>query len=323
MNANPELLAARLTGAADAQLTLVRGGGNNQLYRVDTGDRTYALKMYAGNVDESRSRYAREFNGLRYLWSAGERRIAEPLALDAAAHAALYAWIEGSACGTPASADIATMADFARALHTYRAGDGAGALLPAREAVLSHAMLQEQIAVRIARYRAVEAEYPALRALLDDIVREAVRRDAGARGVVPVAARTLSPSDFGTHNAVRGAAGLVFVDFEYFGWDDPVKLVADVLWHPGMGLEASLRQEFYDRAADIYAMDPGFEARFEREAPLYGLRWALIILGEFLPEVWQRRVAAGLTADPSIVRARQLDRAGALVARSRKGTVIA
>ena len=36
--------------------------------------------------------------------------------------------------------------------------------------------------------------------------------------------RTLSPSDFGFHNALRTPAGtMVFLDFEYFGWDDPAK----------------------------------------------------------------------------------------------------
>ena len=43
-----------------------------------------------------------------------------------------------------------------------------------------------------------------------------------------MAQRALSPSDFGLHNALRGQDGqLRFVDFEYFGWDDPVKLVSD------------------------------------------------------------------------------------------------
>jgi hypothetical protein len=49
--------------------------------------------------------------------------------------------------------------------------------------------------------------------------------------------RTLSPSDFGFHNAIRKTDGtLCFIDFEYFGWDDPVKLTADFLHHPGMAL---------------------------------------------------------------------------------------
>jgi hypothetical protein len=140
---------------------------------------------------------------------------------------------------------------------------------------------------------------------------------------LPRSKQTLSPSDFGTHNALRTSHGLAFIDFEYFGWDDPVKLVADVLWHPGMALAPAARQKFFAGAADVYKVDSGFLSRFERDAPLYGLRWALIVLGEFLPEVWQRRLAAGAGDDAPAARARQLEKAAVLVERARSGAVVA
>ena len=44
------------------------------------------------------------------------------------------------------------------------------------------------------------------------------------------AERTLSPSDFGFHNALKRSDGrIVFLDFEYFGWDDPAKMTAEEL----------------------------------------------------------------------------------------------
>ena len=53
--------------------------------------------------------------------------------------------------------------------------------------------------------------------------------------------RALSPSDFGLHNAMRGEDGrLRFIDFEYFGWDDPVKLVSDTALHPGQQFSARI-----------------------------------------------------------------------------------
>ena len=54
---------------------------------------------------------------------------------------------------------------------------------------------------------------------------------------IPTNARTLSPSDFGFHNTLRRPDGeLAFLDFEYFGWDDPAKTITDFLLHPGMQL---------------------------------------------------------------------------------------
>ena len=57
--------------------------------------------------------------------------------------------------------------------------------------------------------------------------------------------RSLVPSDFGFHNSLRRKDGsLAFVDFEYFGWDDPVKLSADILLHPGRTLAGAAAPAF-------------------------------------------------------------------------------
>src|SRR6266480_4587472 len=62
---------------------------------------------------------------------------------------------------------------------------------------------------------------------------------------LPQASRILSPSDFGFHNAIRRPDGtLAFVDFEYFGWDDPAKTIVDFLLHPGMSVADTLKRRF-------------------------------------------------------------------------------
>jgi hypothetical protein len=98
-------------------------------------------------------------------------------------------------------------------------------------------------------------------------------------------ARTLSPSDFGFHNAIRRPDGaLAFVDFEYFGWDDPAKTIVDYLLHPGMALGEPLKRRFVVRAQAVFADVPMFQARARIVYPLFGLKWALILLNDFLPE---------------------------------------
>ena len=37
---------------------------------------------------------------------------------------------------------------------------------------------------------------------------------------------------------------LCFIDFEYFGYDDPVKLISDFYYHPGMNLN-SIQKEYW------------------------------------------------------------------------------
>ena len=76
----------------------------------------------------------------------------------------------------------------------------------------------------------------------------------------------------------RADGSLTFIDFEYFGWDDPVKLGADFLWHPAMRLSDAERSQFAHGITDLFGSDPEFAARLAIYFPLYGIRWSLIIL---------------------------------------------
>jgi hypothetical protein len=136
---------------------------------------------------------------------------------------------------------------------------------------------------------------------------------------LPAAHRTLSPSDFGFHNAVRSDDGaLVFCDFEYFGWDDPVKLVSDFVLHPGMAIGPRFATRFEKQAAAIFSDDPTFAVRLRLLKPLYALRWALITLNEFVPERWAQRAFAYGDRDRNTVLARQLGKAEGFVGRVKK-----
>ena len=317
-------LAARLAGEAVSAPETVRGGGNNRLYRVEGAGGAFALKHYPADPADARARYEREFGGLRFLWEQGVRCVPQPLGLEAGSGVALYAWIDGRPVGAASAADIEALADFARRLHALREAPGAETLPDAREAVGSRAELHAQLAARLTRLAGPAAGHPALAALLRGISAAAgMRRNGTPEASLPRARQTLSPSDFGFHNAIRTPGGLAFVDFEYFGWDDPVKLVADVLWHPGMALDEGQRQKFYEGVAEVYGVDADFKGRFERDAPLYGLRWALIVLNEFLPGIWERRVAAGQPDDRQAALERQLAKAAGLLDRVRRNAVLA
>jgi len=127
--------------------------------------------------------------------------------------------------------------------------------------------------------------------------------------------QTLSPSDFGFHNALRRPDGsLVFIDFEYFGWDDPVKLTADFLWHPAMRLDTAERRTFLKGVRELYGGDAGFLKRLAVSYPFYGIRWTLIILNEFLPQLWARRAFSGKGRDWEASKREQLAKARATLA---------
>lgn len=326
-------VARALCGGAVGNLEEVDGAGNHRVFRVDgrNGSR-FALKTYFAGGHDGCERLNAEFGGLSYLWQGGVRSIPQPMAADRSARCALFGWVDGEPVGKPTKADIDTAADFVGDLHALaHEGEGTASLPLAREACLSPDELFRQIAARrsrLAREGAFRGDLAAfLRDPFDDTlsVTWARVRDGLADKGIPQSKdlaeefRTLSPSDFGFHNAVRGTDGqLVFCDFEYFGWDDPVKLVADFVLHPAMKLTKAHAARFERRATSIFEDDPQFATRLRLLKPLYALRWAMIVLNEFLPEKWAQRAYAKGERDRNAVLRAQLGKAEAFVARVHK-----
>jgi thiamine kinase-like enzyme len=112
--------------------------------------------------------------------------------------------------------------------------------------------------------------------------------------------RTLSPSDHGFHNALRTTDGLRFIDFEYAGWDDPAKMIADALHQPSVPIPPTWRTHFVSRALQHWhSADLVFE-RIILVEPLVCLNWVLLMLNVFLSDVRRRRESASfgpVTAD--------------------------
>jgi hypothetical protein len=315
-------LAERLCGERVLSMHRCGGGGNNRVYRISTPGATFAGKSYGlGDLDE-RDRLGHEFDGLTFLKRCGiGSTLPAALAADRNARCALYEWIDGAPPAEHGEDDIAAVLDLLAALHRARAAEGALGLPVATGAVLRLADVVGQIEDRLVRLAAVTPSEPELGNFLENELEPELRcRTAGLAGwdvdaVLPVSRRTLSPSDFGFHNALRRPDGsLGFIDFEYFGWDDPVKLAADFLWHPAMQLRPAERRAFFGGVAQLYAGDGNFAARFAVCYPLYGIRWILIILNEFLPELWARRAFAGKGGDWSAAKRDQLRKARATLA---------
>ncbi len=315
------LLAAPLISAAPAA-----AGGNNRVYRAETRDGVYAIKFYPRQDADPRDRLGQEFAALELMGACGIGGIPKAYARDSELGCAIYEWIDGKAPGKVTDGDVDAMSALAKGLAAIEPS-GAAAVGTASAGCFSGADVTAQFSERLARLRAAADDDPALNAFLVDrlepsfavLCRRAQELYAGA-GVdfgapLKPARRTLNPSDFGFHNALRRADGtLVFLDFEYFGWDDPVKMIADAVWHPGSAMDAHAATRFRDAMLDFFAARDGeaLRTRFEALSPLFGAIWCLIVLNEFLPERWARRVAAGGTGNAAEARTRQLRSADAL-----------
>lgn len=317
-----ELAGDRLTEAPEP----VRGGRNSRIHRISTRQGTFALKQYFTRPGDPRDRLGVEVAALALMERGGIDTVPRIVALDRPRGVVLMTWIEGLPVTAPAEPDIDLAANFLDAVHGLRSAPEAPEFPQAGEACLSCAEIERQIVERLRRLERRRRSEPDLDAFLRDLfapslkaalAQTAARLAAAGIGFdqsLPSRWRSLIAADFGFHNCLRRGDGtLAFLDFEYFGWDDPAKLTADFLLHPSMALSAALRARFRMRAQRCHAADPRFTDRLDALIPLFGLRWVLILLNEFLPERWQQRLHAGACGSWGEAKRRQLERAGALL----------
>ncbi len=317
------------------ELVRIGGGRNSQVYRaVDEASRRVALKVYYRHDGDNRDRLSTEFDSLTYLWGHGFRNVPRPIAVDPEMSFAVYEYIEGEKM-TPANATIRDLdfaAEFLGRLVELSRLPESRKLGPASEACFSVQIIVENIQHRLRCLSECEGEDGAvvrLRAFLANELMPALDRmsrwsqarleNAGLsfEGELAFSERTLSPSDFGFHNAIKRVDGrMIFLDFEYFGWDDPAKMIADFLLHPAMSLSSDFKGTFTTRVLSYFSDYPGLIRRVESVYPLFGLKWCLILLNEFLPAPFLRRQFAATTGvDRSALQLQQLDKAKQLLKR--------
>jgi hypothetical protein len=288
------------------------------------------VKFYRRDPADARDRLATEFGGLQFLWQNGVRSIPRPLAVDRERYCAIYEYLDGDTvdarCVT--ADDLEASVRFLSALKALRGRPGSAALPAASEACFSLAAIVHNVDGRIDRLRASDSGGDGARlqqwlaATFEPLRAEVVSwcRAAAAAAHIPfdveltLERRTLSPSDFGFHNAIRRPDGsLAFVDFEYFGWDDPAKTVVDFVLHPGMMLPAASAQTFVAGVLSAFADVGQLAERSRIVFPLYGLKWCATILNDFLPG--RQAIAPESDAAAAGARLRQLATAGAMADR--------
>jgi len=296
------------------------GGGNNRLYQVtDSEGQRFAIKFYPDVSLDSRPRLQAEVSACQLL-----RKLDVTPSLrwyDQRLNFAIFDWIDGV---SPDIDDdhLRQATEFIGQLRTiFQVARQSFA--PASEACLSISELLRQIDNRISNLelnqdpdlvKLLAATIKPLRRKLDSWVTREWSTEQ-IRKCLPLSKQTLSPSDFGFHNALQKKdGGLCFFDFEYFGRDDPVKLAADFLWHPGMVLTSHQKRYWLKNIIILFGDDPELRDRFRIAWPLFGLRWALILLNEFRQDGWKKRVYAqhGISSEESEKKTQQLKKAAAI-----------
>ena len=329
----PDLMA---DAAHDAITDLVEGAGldrvtaveplpasgNNRVFRVVTRCGTILVKRYFSRSTDTRDRLDTEFRFADYVSRAAPGSGPRPIAKSELHRIAAYEFVDGTPfrAGDVASEEIDAAAEFFEALNAPSARARAGELPLASEAVFSLAGHIELIDRRLGKLAASisrkgnEEAAAFLRELTSDWQRLvdraatlAARRSLPLERELEPAQRCISASDFGFHNALRRHDGrIVFLDFEYAGWDDPTRMIGDFFAQPAVPVPPSFRSRFVERCLRALAGPEDLAARAALMRPVYLVKWCCIVLGVFDPEILARRKFANPTLDEPAVKRHQL-----------------
>ena len=99
----------------------------------------------------------------------------------------------------------------------------------------------------------------------------------------------LSPSDIGFHNILIDKQKLFFIDFEYSGLDDLVKLINDFFICPSASIPNNLRENFILELNKSFKFDNFFYRRLNILEKAYKIKWSCILLNEYLTNSEARR----------------------------------
>jgi len=296
------LAAEIIAGERPVEITWLGGRSNSGIAKA-TWRRTgvTALKIYA--TDDHHDRYSSEQQGLKFLRQCGETRIPQALGGIRELGVGLITWLPGKLVNEPSLHDLELLLNFLERIHGFREDARFSSFPSASASVFSGRELERQVSERLHLLRSYSLDSPDLHQFLDDefvptfsVVRDWAETNwKGERfdARLENEKRTLSPSDLGFHNCLKTKEGEIeVIDFEYFGWDDPTKLCADFLFHPGMNLSDSLKRQWVHGIERIYG-DWVLE-RLISMWGLIGLVWSLILLNGFrLDHRARRDIAVG------------------------------
>ena len=310
----------------------IYGGGNSEVFlAIDSKNDSYCIKKYPSVYSQNHySRLDREWLALTYLQGLGIKTLPTPITKDEKLNIGVYNWIEGEnfSCRGLTENDIKKAVDFLVQINLAKDELLAKDLPDAREAYFSVISIKDNIFNRIdtlVNSENFSSHHKDMKSFLindlnpffDRVYKQAIDgyQSIGIKETdeLDMASRILSPSDFGFHNAIKKVGAIYWIDFEYFGWDDPAKTIADFILHPAMQISLENQKLFVTSMLDRFKFSNNLPERLDLLIPVFGIKWCVIILNEFLHDgINRRKLAHGLKKATKIQKS-QLKKAKSLL----------
>jgi len=280
------------------RIEFLQGGANSEVAKVLTeGDNIYFVKRYLHPENDFRNRLETEFQGLKFLWNHKIRHIPEPIFFIREKNLAVYSFLPGRHLAPEEinKHHLKKTASFFSSLQKL------ASIVPSHKVKdASDSCLTIQTHIDLLNHRIeplLLLEYPPLQKFLisdllpglnmvkNFVTKKALETKLDLNVSLLKSETTLSPSDVGFHNILYHAEEdqLYYIDFEYFGWDDPAKMICDFILQPGRPLPTHLVPFFVHNILLKFPFREILLKRIQVIFLLVGIKWCLIMLNPFLP----------------------------------------
>ena len=290
----------RKLGKAENSLIKLGGGINNQVYKCGEGSGAFVVKGYRPIEIGKPDRMKAEVDFLNYAALVAPDYVPRLTYVDVERRCVILEYLEGDSYKEghkPQAAELRAATEFLRRLNSDKNLAKRFIALDASEGfqLLTDHVTNIHERIQVMSFDHLSKENRGLATqLIASIKSKATRVETWLdhlleQGTItnhlsPID-RCVSPSDFGFHNAIRTRTCVKFIDFEYAGWDDPAKVVADFILQPRIqiGLNHSpLSHAFCEQHQSKII------ARSIVLGVILRLKWLCIILGVLQPSRLER-----------------------------------
>jgi hypothetical protein len=266
--------------------------GNNQLYEVITKQKRYLLKRYSTISKDKYNRGEVEFNAISYLWNLGFKEIPQPYYFLKNENIGIYSFEDGRVLNPEEikEKDIINSIKFIVKLHKLGNHHKEKFALERTSCInLSDCLklINNRINNLIEDFDGpdVVQEFleneviPKAKKLIQNLI---LKKDNYSPNNLELDNQVLTQGDFGFHNTLVFQDKYVYIDFEYFGRDDPVKQLLGFIHHDQTRtLSNSLKNIYLNEYIKLTSPNEDLIKRLKLLDPLFGLNFVLIYLNPF------------------------------------------
>jgi len=283
------------------QIKIIKSGKNSKIYKINTDKKKIILKFYYG---KNTLRIRKEFQFYRYLNQKNIKNVVTPIAFDFKNNCAALPYIDGSKIHKVQNKDIIQFSNFItkinqKNIHSKKIGLAVEGINK-RE---NHIKICQN---RINKLKRVDQKSSIKRELYLFLNKKIIPTFKNVKKKINDKKifyqpkyklykkdMIISPSDFGFHNAIKSKKKIFFFDFEYGGYDDPVKLICDFYCQPNHKFSLKQKEKFKKLIIKKHKKFKELDYLISELLPIHHLKWCCIILNEFISSKLSIRKHAG------------------------------